>query len=163
MMIGWPWRARVHLAEIGRDEAATLAEIHAAAFARTWSEDDFAALLADRGVFALGVRRVSVLFGRRLAGFVLVRIAADEAEILTIAVRPGDRRRGYGRMLMADVLRRLYQAGVAACFLEVDRGNAPAVGLYRSLGFVVAGERRNYYGAGSPGDGTALVMRVQLR
>ena len=51
----------------------------------------------------------------------------------------------------------------AACFLEVDRGNAPAVTLYRSLGYEVAGERRNYYQAGSLGDGTALVMRVQLR
>ncbi len=161
-MMAWPWRARAAIVEVGRKQADMLAEIHAAAFARTWSSEEFAALLAERSVFALGLRRIT-FFGRRLAGFVLVRIAADEAEILTIAVRPSDRGRGYGRMLMDEALRRLYGAGVTACFLEVDRDNAAAVGLYRSLGYVVSGERKHYYGAGSAGDGTALVMRVQLR
>ncbi len=162
-MMRWPWTIRAHVAEIGRDEADALAEIHAAAFSRTWSAEEFAALLADRGVFALGVRRSSLMGGRRLAGFVLVRMAADEAEILTIGVHPRDRRRGYGRMLMDEALRRLYRAGIVSCFLEVDRDNAAAVSLYRKLGYVVAGERKNYYGSGSPGAGTALVMRVQLR
>ena len=157
-MIAWPWSVRAHVVTVARDEAEALAEIHAAAFGHAWSAEEFAALLADRGVFAVGVRRAS-----RLAGFALLRVAADEAEILTIAVRPTWRGRGYGRMLMDEVLKRLYRAGVAACFLEVDRGNLPAVTLYRSLGYEVAGERRNYYQAGSPGDGTALVMRVQLR
>ncbi len=90
-------------------------------------------------------------------------MAADEAEILTIAVRPGDRRRGYGRLLMEEALRRLYRSGIAACFLEVERGNAAAAGLYRALGYVVTGERKHYYQGGSSGDGTALVMRVQVR
>jgi ribosomal-protein-alanine N-acetyltransferase len=157
-MIALPWGVRTHLVTVARGEAEALAEIHAAAFGHAWSGDEFAALLADRGVFAVGVRR-----GHRLAGFVLVRVVADEAEILTIAVRPKNRRRGLGRMLMDEALRRLHRAGAARCFLEVDRGNTAAVALYRSLGFSVAGERRNYYHGGSPGDGTALVMRVQLR
>jgi ribosomal-protein-alanine N-acetyltransferase len=159
----WPWQARAYIVELRREDAEALAEIHGAAFARTWSAEDFAALLASRGVFCLGVRRVS-LFGGRLAGFVLVRIAADEAEILTIAVRPADRRRGYGRLLMDEALRRLYAARVQSCFLEVEKANAPAVGLYRRLGFVATGERRNYYrDPKDGGDGTALVMRVQVR
>jgi ribosomal-protein-alanine N-acetyltransferase len=157
-MSAWPWGARAHLVTVARSEAESLAEIHAAAFGRAWSGEEFAALLGDRGVFAVGLRRASGLIG-----FVLVRVAAGEAEILTIAVRPAFRRRGYGRMLMDEALRRLHRAGATACFLEVDRANQPAVSLYYSLGFTVAGERRNYYQAGSPGDGTALVMRVQLR
>lgn len=157
-MIAWPWRARPHLVTVARSEAETLAEIHAAAFGHAWSGEEFAALLSDRGVFAVGLRR-----GSRLAGFVLVRVAADEAEILTIAVRPAWRGRGFGRMLMDEALRRLHRAGVSRCFLEVDRGNSPAVALYRSLGYEVAGERRNYYQGGAAADGTALVMRVQLR
>ena len=157
-MIGWLRSVRPHLVTVARGEAETLAEIHAAAFGHAWSGEEFAALLAERTVFAVGARR-----GRRLTGFVLVRVVADEAEILTIAVRPKNRRRGLGRMLMDEALRRLHRAGASRCFLEVDRGNAPAVALYRSLGFSVAGERRNYYHGGSPGDGSALVMRVQLR
>ena len=64
---------------------------------------------------------------------------------------------------MEDALRRLYRDGVATCFLEVDQANEPAMGLYRSLGFAVIGERKGYYQASGPGGGTALVMRVQLR
>jgi ribosomal-protein-alanine N-acetyltransferase len=161
-MIAWPWKARAFIVELRREDAPALAELHGAAFARMWSADEFAALLAERSVFALGVRRLSI-FGGRLAGFVLVRIAADEAEILTIAVSPQDRRRGYGRLLMDETLRRLYAARVTTCFLEVEKANAPAVGLYRKLGFVVAGERSHYYRHPKGGDGTALVMRLQVR
>ena len=162
-MIPLPWRPRVYLDTVSLAEADRLAEIHGGAFTRTWSEDDFAALLADAAVFAIVVRRQSFFGVRRLAGFVLVRVAADEAEILTIAVRPENRGRGFGRLLMEEALRRLYRERVAACFLEVDRGNQAAVSLYRSLGFVVAGERKRYYPDPRSGDGAALVMRVQLR
>ncbi|MCR4282386.1 MAG: ribosomal protein S18-alanine N-acetyltransferase [Bauldia sp.] len=145
-------------------EAATLAEIHADAFRRTWSAHDFTALLSDPSVFALVARLPSFLGARRTVGFVLVRFAADEAEILTIAVRSRYRRRGYGRLLMEDVIRRLYRERIARLFLEVERANAAAVGLYRSLGFTVAGERKNYYSAPTATDGgTALVMRLQVR
>ncbi len=157
-MIAWPWSVRAHTVTVTRSEAESLAEIHAAAFGHAWSADEFAALLAERTTFAVGVRH-----GRRLAGFVLVRVVADEAEILTIAVRRGFRRRGLGRMLMDEALRRLHRAGAAACFLEVDRGNAAAVALYRALGYRVVGERRNYYRSAASAEGTALVMRVQLR
>jgi len=159
----WFRRPRVFLDDIRPDEADALADIHRDAFARTWSGDDFAALLSERVVIAMGVRRQTLFGGRRLSGFVLIRVAADEAEVLTIAVRPGDRGRGYGRMLMEEALRHLYRERVAACFLEVDRQNRAAVGLYRSLGFVVAGERQHYYSEPETGDGTALVMRLQVR
>ena len=162
-MIAWPWRVRTSLVALRSDDADELAEIHRNAFARTWSAHDFNSLLAERSVIGIGLRRQS-WFGSRLAGFVLIRMAADEGEILTVAVRPSERGRGYGRLLMEEALRRLYREHVVACFLEVDRSNAAAVGLYRSLGYTVAGERKGYYNdpAGG-GDGTALVMRVQLR
>ena len=147
------------------EEAEVLAEIHRDAFRRTWSAHEFSALLTDPSVFALVARQTSLFGSRRIAGFVLVRFAADEAEILTIAVRPNLRRRGVGRLLMNDVSRRLYRERIARLFLEVDRANAAAVALYRSLGFTVAGERKQYYAspAAKDGDGTALVMRLQVR
>lgn len=161
-MIQWPWSVRTPLVSLMRSDAEALAEIHSSAFARMWTADEFAALLAERTAFAIGIRR-DWLARRRLVGFVLVRVVLDEAEILTIAVRKDCRGRGYGRMLMTEALRRLSRAGAVACFLEVDGDNAPAVGLYRSLGFEIVGRRKDYYQAGSPGGGTALVMRVQLR
>ena len=155
--------ARTILDEVLPEDADELVAVHADAFARSWSADDFAALIADRTVFALALRRQGWLGRRRMIGFVLIRAVAGEAEILTVAVAPAERGLGLGRLLVEDALRRLYRDGVATCFLEVDQANEPAMGLYRSLGFAVIGERKGYYQASGPGGGTALVMRVQLR
>lgn len=154
---------RIIIDQVRRNEAEALVAIHGDAFARAWSADDFTALIAERSVYALAIRRESVFGRRRMVGFVLVRAAADEAEILTIAVAPETQGRGYGRRLMEEVLRRLYADGVAACFLEVDRDNARAVGLYRALGFEPVGERKGYYHKPDGSAGSALVMRRQLR
>ena len=162
-MIAFPFFPRITLDEVVTAEADTLAVIHGQAFAHTWSGEDFASLLAQRGTFALAVRREGMFGTRRTAGFVLVRVAADEAENLTIAVGRDSRGRGYGRMLMEEALRRLYRDRTATCFLEVNRSNTVAVRLYRSLGFVVAGERERYYSEATEGDTSALVMRLQLR
>lgn len=162
-MIAFVARPRLFLDGVGPADADAMAEIHSGAFARAWSPYDFASLIAQPSVFAVGARRDSPLRFRRLVGFVLARSAADEAEILTIAVRPSNRGRGLGRRLMEEALRRLYHDRVASCFLEVDPGNVAAIALYRSLGFAAVGERKGYYPrVGKPG-AAALVMRVQLR
>jgi ribosomal-protein-alanine N-acetyltransferase len=162
-MIGLLFFPRITVDAVKPHEADVLAEIHGQGFARTWSGEDFATLLAEPTNFALALRREGIFGTRRIVGFVLVRLVADEAEILTIAVRRAVRGRGYGRMLMEEALRRLYRDRIAVCFLEVNRSNASAVRLYRSLGFVVAGERQRYYSEATAGDTSALVMRLQLR
>lgn len=156
-------RTRTHVDEPTASELDSLAEIHADGFSRGWSADDFANLLAEANVFALVVRRQSAFGGRRVVGFVLVRIAADEAEILTIAISRLRRGNGYGRLLMEEAIRRLYRERVGTCFLEVDRSNDRAVGLYRRLGFEAVGTRKGYYREASGPQGSALVMRLQLR
>ncbi len=162
-MMGLLPRSRIFVDQIGSSDADTLVDIHAEAFVRAWSAEDFVSLINNENVFALGVRRESVFGMRRLNGFVIVRIAAGEAEILTIAVRRAGRGRGHGRLLMEEAMRRLYRERVAACFLEVDRGNDAAIGLYHSLGFEDVGVRKGYYRAGVDPEGSALVMRLQLR
>jgi ribosomal-protein-alanine N-acetyltransferase len=155
--------ARTILDEVRAGDADALVAIHGDAFARSWSAEDFVALITDRTVFALALRRQPWFGGRRLIGFALLRAVAGEAEILTVAVAPSARGRGLGRLLMEEAMRRVYREGAAACFLEVDQANQAAMGLYRSLGFEVIGERKGYYQASDAGEGTALVMRVQLR
>jgi ribosomal-protein-alanine N-acetyltransferase len=162
-MMGLLPKSRVFVDAVTSADADALTDIHAEAFVRAWSADDFAALVNNGNVFALGVRRESIFGVRRLVGFVIVRVAADEAEILTIAVRRAARGKGHGRFLMEEAMRRLYRDHVAACFLEVDRGNEAAIGLYRALGFKDVGVRKGYYRAGVDPEGSALVMRLQLR
>lgn len=162
-MIGLVPRPRVSVNEAEPDEVEALVDIHANSFARGWSAEDLAALMAGPNVFALAARRESVFGGRRVVGFVTIRIAADEAEVLTIAIDRTSRGKGFGRLLMEEAMRRLYRENVSACFLEVDGGNDRAVGLYQALGFQEVGIRKEYYDKATMGDGSALVMRLQLR
>lgn len=77
-------------------------------------------------------------------GFVLSRQAADEEELLLLAVTPGHRTRGLGRRLVERLFEAAATRGVHRIFLEMRRGN-PAIHLYQSVGFEPIGERPNYY------------------
>jgi ribosomal-protein-alanine N-acetyltransferase len=100
--------------------------------------------------------------GRELVGFVMTRHAADEAEILSIAVDAGARGLGLGRTLLRRNLQRLAGLGVRAVFLEVGADNRPALALYRRMGFTQVGKRERYYGDGPAHDSTALVLRREI-
>lgn len=78
------------------------------------------------------------------AGFVLSRHAADEEELLLIAVVPGMRRTGIGDALVQGLFQAAKTRGAARIFLEMRRGN-PAEHLYRKAGFEPIGERSQYY------------------
>ena len=98
-----------------------------------------------------------------IVGFVLARLAAGEGEILTVAVARSHRRLGIGWQLMDGVLRELHGQRAEALFLEVDETNAPAIALYRRLGFRQVGHRPDYYRQPGQGATSALVMRRDLR
>lgn len=157
-MIGWFRRLgrEPTLSSADRRDAATFAPLHGMSFARGWSEQEFEHLLSDRSVVAHRAMR-----GSSLAGFILSRMAAGEAEILSIAVAPSQRGRGLAQKLLALHLRRLTGLGCRALFLEVDEDNEPARRLYRHAGFGEVARREAYYGKG-PGARAALVLRRDL-
>lgn len=146
-------RGEPGLGEARPADAAAIATIHGASFQRGWSEDEILRLLIERNVVA---HRAS--HGRSLIGFVLSRIAAGEAEILSVAIAPRWRGRGVARPLLDLHLRRLAGLGVRSVFLEVAEHNDPAVRLYGSSGFHEVGRRQGYYGDQM----TALVLRRDL-
>jgi ribosomal-protein-alanine N-acetyltransferase len=150
---------------VGSESAASLAAIHATAFARAWSPLEFQSLLAERGVMADGlfVGREGIL-GRTAqpVGFILSRIVLDEAEILTVAIRPDCRGRGYSRSLLSRHLDELSRRGVGQVHLEVEVGNAPAIALYRRLGFRETGRRPGYYRKPDGSRVSALMMALDL-
>jgi [ribosomal protein S18]-alanine N-acetyltransferase len=141
------------------DKAEACARLHAAGFAHPWSAGEVARLIADASTLAAGALDPA---NGTLRGFALARLAADEAEILTIAVEAGWRGRGVGRALMAEMLRRAANAGARVMFLEVDEDNASALALYRRLGFVKVGERPGYYRRNDGSRALAIVMRRGL-
>src|SRR5262245_35830472 len=143
------------LSQAGPRDAHALAMLHGASFHRGWSDGEFEQLLIDRNVVA---HRATV--GRKVVGFILSRIAADEAEILSVAVTNAWRGRGLARRLLDLNLRRLAGLGTHVVFLEVDEANAPARRLYQRAGFRDVGRREGYY---PQGKGTAaLILRRDL-
>jgi len=155
-----------HPPATGPDMADSLAAIHAAAFAdhgRAWSAPEILSLISDRAVrlrFAHREHRPEGML--EPSGFALFRVAADEAELLTIAVAPWDRRLGLGAALLEACTRGAALAGAARMFLEVAEGNAAACALYARAGFTECGRRRGYYETPA-GREDALVLELPLQ
>ena len=89
-------------------------------------------------------------------------MAADEAEILSIAVDAKHRGRGLSRKLLLTHLGHLAGRGIRTVFLEVEENNQPARRLYDRAGFVIAGRRERYYREAGGEQLNALVMRRDL-
>jgi [ribosomal protein S18]-alanine N-acetyltransferase len=141
------------------DKAEDCARLHGASFAHPWSAEEVTALISSATTLAAAALDPA---SGRLRGFVLARLAADEAEILTIAVDPAVRGKGVGRALLTENLRQAARAGARAMFLEVDQDNASAIALYSRLGFVKVGERTGYYPRRDGSRATAVIMRKAL-
>ncbi|TYO89195.1 GNAT family N-acetyltransferase [Oceanicella actignis] len=136
--------------------AERAAAIHAAAFPHEpWSARAIADLAAAPGGF--------LLLDAAQDGFALGRVAADEAELLMLAVAPGARRRGAGRGLLAAFEARAAAMGARTAHLEVAADNAPALGLYRSAGYARAGLRPRYYSRPDGARIDAVLMTRKLR
>lgn len=131
--------------------AAVMAAVHAAAMpdGEAWGEAAIAAQLALPGTFGLLDPE---------GGMVLARVAADEAEILALAVHPQARRRGRAAALLEAAEAAAAQAGAGTMYLEVAEANRPARGLYTRAGYLLAGRRRAYYRDGDD----ALLLRKPL-
>ncbi|MEY4964493.1 MAG: hypothetical protein RL274_76 [Pseudomonadota bacterium] len=124
-----------------------LAAVHMACFPDPWNAAAISALLVKPGTLAYAHED----------GFVLARVAGDEAEILTLAVAPAARGRGLGRALLQAVITKAGEMGANSMFLEVGVDNPAAMSLYAGLGFSKVGTRKAYYNGRD-----ALVLRLSL-
>jgi ribosomal-protein-alanine N-acetyltransferase len=138
-------------------DAARLAQLHGASFHRGWGEGEFEAMLAERNTLVHRLR-----LGRKVIGFAVSRQAADEAEILSIAIDASQRGRGLSRQLLLTHLGHLAGRGVRTVFLEVEENNQPARRLYERAGFGVVGRRERYYRQPDGEQLNALLMRRDL-
>ena len=88
-------------------------------------------------------------------GFVLIETSRGSADVVLLAVRPDCERQGVGRALLSAALANAAAAGCNSASLSVQSGNAPAVRLYRSLGFntIRAPNSELALGGGDPASG----------
>jgi ribosomal-protein-alanine N-acetyltransferase len=140
----------VTIERVGPAHAAVLAAIHGAAFPHeAWGAGAFQVQLEMHSVLGLLDKR---------GGFALLRITADEAELLTLGVLPAMRRRGIARDLLEEGIRRARALAARSLFLEVGVRNHPARRLYEAGGFREVGRRPRYYANGED----ALILRATL-
>jgi len=134
--------AAIRRAEAG--DAPLLVRLHAGSFDEPWSRDAFDRALAQPSGFGFvaGLEADPV-------GFALARVAADECEVLTLAVTPSQRRHGVGAALLAATLDHAQGLGARHVFLEVAADNLPAQAMYGAAGFRRVGVREGYFRRGA--------------
>lgn len=135
------------------------AALHAACFPEEpWSAESLAGLLAQPGVCGWLLEGEGAGEASPCA-LLLARVAADEAEVLTLCVAPAARRRGHAGALLRTALPTLAALGARRLLLEVAEDNPAALGLYDREGFVALGRRPGYYSRrrGSAVDALLLV------
>jgi ribosomal-protein-alanine N-acetyltransferase len=123
------------------EELDQIVAIERASYTHPWTEASLRSALGE----AAGTR-VAVLRSRREPwAYCVSQRAADEVQVLNLAVHPEHRRQGLGRLLLAIVLQSARRQGARTAWLEVRQSNAPALALYGSAGFEQRGVRRGYY------------------
>jgi tRNA threonylcarbamoyladenosine biosynthesis protein TsaB len=150
-------RAKVTIAVARSDDAARLSELHDACFETQWTTVDIARLLAMPGAIAL-----IAMQGDQALGFILLRMAGDEAEIISIGTRPEWRRQGIGARLIDAAVELLGQQKTARLLIEVADSNDAALALYRKFGFASVGRRRDYYQHADGRREDAAIMRKEI-
>lgn len=153
----WFARADAVVEPASLRDATTLSHLHRASFHRGWGANEFEQILIERTALAHRLR----LRGSTI-GFIVSRGAADEAEILSVAVAPKYRGRGFSRDLLRTHLGHLAARGIKTVFLEVEENNRPARALYERAGFRAVGRRERYYKDSSGQELNAIVMRRDL-
>lgn len=126
----------------GTEAAEELARLHAPLFSPAWDAASFKTLLDHPGSTAFIARAGEP---PATAGFILGRLIADEAEILTLGISESWQRRGIGLRLVEALGRAARKAEARRLYLEVAASNATALRLYQRLGFAEVGRRKGYY------------------
>lgn len=126
-------------------------------YADPWPAAAFTALPGNPRVFFAVARRAS---SGHVAGYVIAWYVLDEGELANLAVAPGERRRGIGRVLLEAVIADALQRNVRDLYLEVRQSNTAARQLYAAHEFEEVGRRKAYYR--SPVE-DALILRRTLK
>ena len=121
-------------------DVPAVAELERKCFSDPWSERSVAAELEN----PLSLWLVALL-GRTVVGYVGSQSVMEQADMMNIAVNPDYRRQGIAESLIERLVSELKDKQVSSLTLEVRASNAPAIALYRKLGFIQVGKRPNYY------------------
>lgn len=145
----------VYLRPMEQADVAEVGSIEREAYAFPWSKGIFTDCLRA-GHIAWVVEEEG-----QIHAYSLMTVAAGEAHLLNLCVRPRCHRRGFGRVLLSRMIAEARARAADAIFLEVRPSNRAAIALYRKMGFAEVGTRPGYYPA-HDGKEDALILAMQL-
>ena len=150
--------ARYELVPMSPSHLDEISAIELESYENPWARSAFESELGKNPV---SFAQVALTTGApaRVAGYCVVWIVFEQIHIQNLAVHPEHRRQGLGRLLLLRALEEGRACGAAAALLEVRRSNEAAQNLYRDLGFLETGTRRDYY---SQPREDALLFRKEL-
>ncbi len=140
-------------------DAAACARLHAESFFHGWSVQEFENLIAAPTSISDGSFAAA---NNDLLAFVVSRLVADEAEILTIATARSARRKGIAGSLLETHVQTLARAGARKLLLEVADDNHAALALYRKFDFRPVGSRPAYYRRENGQTASAQIMQLVM-
>lgn len=155
----WVAPSGLHIEPAMSGDAEHLARLHAAGFYRGWPVEDFASYISAPKSTPI---YVACDKNRKIAGFMILKLAVDEADLLTITVDQWKRKKGLGQALLSAAFEDLRMSPITRIMLEVEEDNAAAIKLYANNGFEQVARREGYYHKPDGGRAAALVMRCDL-
>ena len=121
-------------------------EIERASYPAPWSESVFINEMTSRNSVAIvALAGDTGETGRKVAGYLVGWIVADQVHIANIAVAAGHRRRGAGILMMNWLLEESVRRGCVSSSLEVRESNLAARAMYTRLGYRAVAIRKAYY------------------
>lgn len=130
----------IYLKKLEAGQGSLLGEIEKLCFSLPWTVKQCEGALVQKAFAALGIWRKGALLG-----YISCYAGGGDMEILNLAVRPEERRKGFARHLLMALLQEACKMGIQKVTLEARESNFPAISLYMKYGFVLAGRRRGYY------------------
>lgn len=155
----WMAPKGLHVEMAQSHHVRSMTKLHSRSFFHGWSESDFSNYLLKPHANPI---YVACDAKQKLAGFMVLGLAKEEAELLSINVEAKWRNNGVARAILEAGLDDLATIGITSLFLEVDEANVSAIALYQRFGFDEVGRRQGYYLLKNGTRATALVMRANL-
>lgn len=140
--------------EMEKADVARVRALEMESFANPWSEQAFLSELENPISHMLVLEKEGEIIG--MIGYWMI---LDEIHLLTIAVDPAHRGKGWARFLMHAMLTHGKDSGAKHVVLEVRENNESARKLYERYGFVQVGRIANYYPEEKQ---DALIMRKEI-
>lgn len=109
-------------------------------FSAPYKREDFVEVIRNQNKYYYIAKE-----GTQVVGICGLVIVCGEGQLYNVSVKATNRKQGIATKLLLYALEQGSKLGVYEYTLEVRKSNMQAIHLYKTLGFQIEGERKNFY------------------